>query len=97
MQAVAARELREEAGLVAASWRSLGGGVQVCNGITDDVQHLFLARELTAAQAEPDGEEEIAVRWVPFSQAVEMAYRGEITECCSVAAILRAAHCGGAR
>src|SRR6266542_5695800 len=43
--AVAQRELREETGVEAKAWRRLGA-VDVNNGITDDVEHLFLATEV---------------------------------------------------
>jgi 8-oxo-dGTP pyrophosphatase MutT (NUDIX family) len=89
MRLAAARELREEAGLEAARWESLGQ-VDVCNGVTTDTQHLFLATELTRCPAAPDPEEEIVIRWVPFSQAVEWSLSGQIVECCSVAALLKA-------
>ncbi|HZT34113.1 MAG TPA: NUDIX hydrolase [Bryobacteraceae bacterium] len=88
MQAVAARELREEAGVEAAHWTPLGG-VDVCNGVTTDTQSLYLATELALCAARPDPEEDIAVRWMPFRQAVEWSLSGEIAECCSVAALLR--------
>ena len=90
MLAVARRELAEEAGIAAESWQPLGS-VDVCNGVTTDVQHLFLATGLSEVQAHQDAVEEIAVRRVAFAEAVEMAMRGEITEVCSVAAILKAA------
>lgn len=91
VQAVAARELREEAGVEAASWTPLIS-VDVNNGITTDTEHLFLATGLTSTQAKPDPEEEIEVRWVPFNEAVQMAVRGELTEVCTVAAILLLSH-----
>jgi 8-oxo-dGTP pyrophosphatase MutT (NUDIX family) len=86
--AVARRELREETGFDAAEWRPLGA-VDVNNGITSDVQHLFVARGLTFAGVELEPEEEIETRWVPFGDAVRMATDGRITEVCSVAGILR--------
>lgn len=88
MLAVAKRELREEAGVEAANWRSLGA-VDVCNGVTTDVQHFYLAQDLVLTDPEPDPEEEITVRWVGFDKAVLMATEGKITEVCSVAAILK--------
>lgn len=88
MRLVAARELREEAGIEAAGWESLGQ-VDVCNGVTTDTQHLFLATELTRCPPRPDPEEDIAIRWIPFSQALEWSLSGQITECCSVAALLK--------
>jgi 8-oxo-dGTP pyrophosphatase MutT (NUDIX family) len=87
--AAAQRELREETGVEAANWR-LMGAVDVNNGVTDDVEHLFLASEVQCGPTRPDPEEEIVVRWVPFETAVRMAAGGEITEVCSVAAILMA-------
>jgi len=71
-------------------WKPLGA-VDVNNGVTSDVEHLFLASGIEYGETHPDPLEEIAVRWVPFRNAVEMAATGEITEVCSVAAILRAA------
>lgn len=91
LQAAAARELREEAGVEAACWTPLIE-VDVNNGITTDTEHLFLATGLSAVLAEPDPEEEIAIRWVPFSEAARMAAGGELTDVCTVAAILLLAH-----
>ena len=88
MEAVARRELREETGYDAAQWSRLGP-VDVCNGVTSDVQHLFVARELTFAGVQQDHEEEIVTRWLPFEEVVRMTVHGEITEVCSVAAVLR--------
>jgi len=88
--AVAKRELREETGVSARDWRRLGA-VDVNNGVTSDVEHLFLATGLSCGGTHQDPEEDIEVRWVPFEKAVEMTVSGEITEVCSVAAILMAA------
>ncbi|HEY3837707.1 MAG TPA: NUDIX hydrolase [Bryobacteraceae bacterium] len=85
---VARRELREETGYDADRWSSLGP-VDVNNGITTDVQHLFVARGLTFQGTELEPVEEIETRWLPFAEAVRMALEGGITEVCSVAAILR--------
>jgi 8-oxo-dGTP pyrophosphatase MutT (NUDIX family) len=87
---VAQRELREETGVSARVWLPLGP-VDVNNGITNDVQHLFLATAVEHGAMQPEPEEEIEVRWLPFAQANQMALEGEITEVCSVAGILRAA------
>jgi 8-oxo-dGTP pyrophosphatase MutT (NUDIX family) len=95
MQAVARRELIEETGFAAAQWSPLGA-VDVCNGVTTDVQHLFVARDLTFTGPHQDPVEEIETRWVPFEEAVLMAGDGRITEVCSVAAILRYAVSRGA-
>jgi 8-oxo-dGTP pyrophosphatase MutT (NUDIX family) len=88
MLAVAKRELREETGYDASDWSELGS-VDVNNGITSDVQHLFIARGLVFAGLELEPEEEIETCWTPFAEAVSMAIDGRITEVCSVAGILR--------
>jgi 8-oxo-dGTP pyrophosphatase MutT (NUDIX family) len=77
MLAAARRELREEAGYEAGQWSSLGA-VDVCNGVTTDVQHLFVARELTFAGPHQDEVEEIVTRWIPFHDAIRMAIDGAI-------------------
>ena len=93
MLAAAKRELKEEVGLQAQTWQCLGA-VDVNNGVTTDVQHLFIATGTVACEVDRDPEEEIEIRWVPFNKAVEMAQKGELTEVCTVAAILMAAHAG---
>ena len=88
MLQVAQRELAEEAGVRAENWESLGS-VDVCNGVTDDVQTLFFATGLSSTQTRLDPEEDISIEWRPFEEAMDMAMDGRITEVCSVAAILK--------
>ena len=90
MLAVAQRELAEEAGVTATHWEALGA-VDVCNGVTDDVQSLYLATGLSATEMNLDPEEDITVEWRPLTEAVHMAMDGRITEVCSIAAILHVA------
>jgi 8-oxo-dGTP pyrophosphatase MutT (NUDIX family) len=91
MLAVAKRELAEECGLEADNWELLSA-VDVCNGVTTDVQSLFLATGLRHTAQNQDPEEQIVTRFVPLQEAVNMAMRGEITEVCSVAALLMASN-----
>lgn len=90
MLAVAKRELAEEAGLLARHWECLGA-VDVCNGVTDDVQSLYWATGLSTTDMNLDPEEDIVVHWRPFNEAVRMILDGRITEVCSVAAVLKVA------
>ncbi len=90
MQQAAARELAEEAGVLAAHWQAMGT-VDVGNGVLDDVQSLYLATGLSATNTNFDPEEDISIVWKPFHEAVQMAMDGTITEVCSIAAILRVA------
>jgi len=86
--AAAQRELREETGLSARSWRELGS-VDNSNGVTNDVSHMFLATDLEAGADAQDPAEQVVLSWLPFDQAVDHALNGSITESVSVAAILK--------
>ena len=56
-QASMERELAEEAGYSAARWDSLGQMLP-CPGYSDEVIHLFLARDLQALSESPAGDED---------------------------------------
>jgi len=84
----AQRELLEEAGLAADSWRSLGR-IDNSNGATTDVAHLYLATGLTAGPSHQDAEESVELSWHHYFDVVRMVMAGEITESVSVAGILK--------
>ena len=84
----AVREMQEETGLIAQNIVSLGGEVHLSNSVTDERGYLFLATGLTQSDAMPEDTEELLVRRVPLSEAVEMVVRGEITDGLSVIALL---------
>jgi len=86
----AQRELREETGFVASAWRQIGVLDSIV-GATTERATLFMATDLQHVGDEQDPEEQIAVRWVPIKEAIAMVQRDEITECISVAALLRGA------
>lgn len=84
------RELREETGLEAADWRELCH-VDLSNSVTDERGILFVATGLRSGEATPEPTESLAIRWVPFQQAVAMILDGRITDALSVVAIQRLA------
>jgi 8-oxo-dGTP pyrophosphatase MutT (NUDIX family) len=89
-QVAAARELREETGIVAESWDFLGQ-VHLSNSITDEIGFVYIARELTlGGESEPEGTEELQVRRLPFDEALAMALDGRITDSLSVLGLLLA-------
>ena len=88
LEAGARRELREETGLSAASWTSLGT-CATSNCVTDEVAHFFLAEDLTAGKASPDETEDLAVKVVPFAAVLEMVQTGEIQDAMSIVALYR--------
>ena len=85
-----ARELREETGLEAASWRELCR-VDLSNSVTDERGVLFVATDLRQGDATPEPTESIEVRWMPFDEALAMTIDGRITDALSVIAIQRVA------
>ena len=87
----AARELREETGCSAARWDYLGT-IELSNSVSDEIGHLYLARDLSEGAQEFDPTEQIAIKRVDFAEAWRMAMEGEITESLTVASLARARH-----
>jgi len=84
----AKRELKEETGLTASAWKTLKK-VHPSNSVTDETGYIYLATDLVEGQTEHEDTEDLLVRRVPVEQAVRMAMTDEITDCMSVAALLR--------
>ena len=87
--ACAARELAEETGVTADRWTTMGLYVPA-PAIFDEVIHLYLARDLHVGSATPDVDEELEVRWLPMSEAVEKINRGEWNDGKTAMALMRA-------
>ena len=86
----AQRELREETGLDAATWREIGA-FDLSSSVTDEVGILYLASDLTTGVPMPEGTEDLRVHWVPFHEALAMIDRGEILDAMSQLALERVA------
>ena len=86
----ARRELREETGYTAGKWRELLRA-HLSNSVSDEEAFCYLATELTAGEAVPDGTEQLMVKWVPFTEALVMVQRSEITDALSVLGLQRLA------
>jgi 8-oxo-dGTP pyrophosphatase MutT (NUDIX family) len=82
----AKRELREETGLEARSWRRLGETF-LSNSVADEYAVWFLATHLVRGEQQPEGTEVIDVRRVPLQEAVAMATDGRITDALSALAL----------
>ena len=86
----ARRELKEEIGITAERWLDLG----VCDPFTGSVRsptRLYLARDLTIGDADPEGTEQIGCIKMPLGEAVQKAVSGEISHAPSALVILKAA------
>jgi len=84
----AVRELAEETGYRAGSWRKLGEITPV-PGYSDERIHLFLATELTLADQNLDADEILDVHEFPLETAVDMIATGEIQDAKTICALLR--------
>jgi 8-oxo-dGTP pyrophosphatase MutT (NUDIX family) len=85
----ARRELIEEAGVSARSWRSLGSYLS-SPGIFTEVLHLFLATDIEPATTAHERSEVIEVHWVPFTEACEWAVSGELRDGKTAMGLMRA-------
>ncbi|MDT0166168.1 NUDIX hydrolase [Actinotalea sp. AC32] len=95
MHDAAARELAEEADLVAARWWTLVD-YRTTPGGSDEHVRVFLARDLTpVADADrherEDEERDMEVRWVPLDEAVDAVLGGSLHNPSTVAGVLAAA------
>lgn len=90
LEAAAHRELKEETGL-RASQLTLMMKLHTSNSITDEEGYVFLAEGLTAGEPEFDTTEDLAIRRLPFAEALAMVMDGRITDAITVAGILKAA------
>lgn len=83
----ARRELKEETGAVAGQWLEVLR-LMVSPGITDEMAPCFVAWELDQGAADPDPQEDLAIRRLPFREAVVAALDGTICDAPSVATLL---------
>ena len=92
-QRTAARELHEETGWVAESYRHLLSA-HPTPGCSDERFEVYLARDVREEGERPAGEAEegdIEVRWVPLAEACEWVLDGRITNAMCVSGVLAAA------
>ncbi|MEO9171270.1 MAG: NUDIX hydrolase [Candidatus Baltobacteraceae bacterium] len=86
--AAAQRELREELGLEAAHWESLGEIYEIPSIVAHRVG-LFLASGLSAVEASPEDVESIAAVRIPIEEVLGAARSGEIEDAVTLATLFR--------
>ncbi|MBM3983353.1 MAG: NUDIX hydrolase [Planctomycetes bacterium] len=87
LEACARRELLEETGYTAATWRSLGY-LYASPGLIDEKLHLFVAEGLTPGTARPEPDEQLEPVVVPLADAIRMCLDGTIRDAKTVTALL---------
>lgn len=85
----AKRELSEETGYAAASWRSLGM-FYPSPGYLDEALYLFLATELTAGEPHPDAGEHLSVTKRPFADVMRAIDEHALPDAKTIIAVLLA-------
>jgi ADP-ribose pyrophosphatase len=86
----APRELEEETGMRAGSWRLISRFF-TAPGFASELMHLYLATDLRPADGErlsPDEDEHLVLERLPWRDAVAAAERGELRDGKTIAALL---------
>jgi 8-oxo-dGTP pyrophosphatase MutT (NUDIX family) len=88
LEAGARRELREETGYEATTWRQLCR-LTVSNSVTDERGAIFLATGLQPGAATPEATEELALRWASLDAVLAEIEGGEIHDVITIAGVGR--------
>lgn len=89
--ATARREIVEETGFRARSWRKLAA-FYTAPGFCTELMHLYVARGLRPAQAQGDPDEMIRTARMSLPRALELARRGCVRDAKSLVGLLWYAH-----
>ena len=84
----AKRELLEETGIKAAKWDKVLE-MDLSNSASDEEALIYIARDLTFFEAQPDENEELEQRKLPFSELYNMVVKGEVRDSLTVAAVMK--------
>jgi len=84
----AKRELLEEVGIVATKWTKIQE-LHLSNSATDEFAILYVAQGLTFQESQPEEDEKLEVKKIPFKKLYEMVVTGEITDSLTVVTVLK--------
>jgi ADP-ribose pyrophosphatase len=82
----ARRELAEECGLAAATWEA-GPRFFTAPGFCDELMHVYLATDLTAAPGQADPDEQLEPSWMTLDDALVAIDDGRILDAKTIAAV----------
>ena len=85
----AKRELAEETGIEAKRWTKILDTF-TSNSVTDEIGLVYIAKELSFGESNPEDTEDLAIKKVPFTEAYKMVLDGRITDALSMLGILKA-------
>ena len=84
----AIRELREETGAVPGTFLPLGE-LYPSPGYCGEIIRMYLARDLSFGETDPDEDEFLNLERIPFDTLVEQVLSGEIKDAKTIAAVLK--------
>lgn len=85
---VAKRELREETGIEASEWTQLLE-LHTSNSVTDEYAVGYVAQGLSFGESAPDDTEDLKIKKVSLSTAIDMAMDGRITDGLAMACLMK--------
>jgi 8-oxo-dGTP pyrophosphatase MutT (NUDIX family) len=91
----AKRELKEEAGIQAERWELILNEFHLSNCHSDEKAYIFLAEDLVVTNNEPDETEELQVKKIKLTDALEQVDSGFITDAMSMLGIIKVARLKG--
>jgi len=86
----AKRELKEETGLSAQKWEEILT-MHLSNSVSDEVGFVYLATELTQGATAFEESEDLAIKKLTVTEAIQMVMESKITDSLSVAGLLKIA------
>ena len=84
----AKRELLEELGIKAGTWNKIMD-MHLSNSVSDEEGVIYIAKELSYFDPEPEDCEVLQIKKIPFNDVYEMVMNGELTDSLTVAGILK--------
>jgi ADP-ribose pyrophosphatase len=84
----AKRELKEETGIIASEFTEIMR-LHLSNSATDELAIVYVAKNLSFKESEPEESEVLQIKKVHISEAFNMVNEGKITDAISVAAIMK--------
>ena len=84
----AKEELEEEVGVKAKNWKKIGT-IHAWNGLSAEVCHVFLAKDLIQSKQDLDETEDISVKKVDLEKILAMIKNNKITSSLTISAILK--------
>jgi len=84
----AKRELQEETGIIATTWKEIAK-LDLSNSVSDEFGHIYIAKNLTFGEANPDDTEELVVKKIPLEELFAKVMDGTFTDSLTVIGALK--------